>query len=55
MTPEHREEMLNLAQKLEFSGKVWTANVLRGVLLEADKVPDLEKTIASLLSGGGDQ
>lgn len=48
MTNEDRHMVLSHIQKLEFNGHVSLAHVLRSVLVEADKVPDLEATIADL-------
>lgn len=48
MTPEDREKILNLIQKLEFNGQIELANILRGMLMLADSVPELRERVNTL-------
>lgn len=48
MNPEHRHKVLNLIQKLEFNGQIELANILRGMLMLADSVPELRERMKTL-------
>lgn len=53
MNPEQRNQVLNLIQKLEFNGQVSLANILRGVLMLAERAAGLEQQLADARGGPG--